>query len=275
VTVVGPRHASVQRLRRLSGRRSARHEEGAFVIDGPVLVREALAAGVRIDEVFATPDADVEVVAAARAAGLPVHQVTQDVLARASGTVTPNGLAAIAARVEVSVEDAVVAAVTGPLALVLVDVADPGNAGTLLRAAEAAGAAAVLFCGRSVDPSNPKCVRASAGALFHVPVATGGDVERVLEELGRGGTTRVASVVDGGTPYDVVDLTGPVAIVLGSEAHGLPDAVAALVDHPVTIPMAGRSESLNVAMAGAVLCFESLRQRRAAGAAEPIGEVPA
>jgi TrmH family RNA methyltransferase len=273
--VVGPRHASVQRLRRLSGRRSARHEEGAFVIDGPVLVGEALAAGVRIDEVFATPDADGEVVAQARAAGVPVHEVTQEVLARAAGTVTPNGMAAIAARVEVPVEDALAAVVAGPLALVLVDVADPGNAGTLLRAAEAAGAAAVLFCGRSVDPSNPKCVRASAGALFHVPVAIGGDVERVLEELGRGGTARVASVVEGGAPYDAVDLTGPVAIVLGSEAHGLPPAVAALVDHPVTIPMAGRSESLNVAMAGAVLCFESLRQRRAAGLAEPIGEVPA
>lgn len=265
----------MQRLRRLSGRRSARHEEGAFVIDGPVLLGEALAAGVCVQEVFATPDADAGVVAVARAAGIQVHEVSQDVLARAAGTVTPNGIAAVAARVEVSAGDAIAASLAGPLALVLVDVADPGNAGTLLRAAEAAGASAVLFCGRSVDPSNPKCVRASAGALFHVPVAIGGDVERVLDELGRGGTPRVAAVVDGGTPYDAVDLTGPVAIVLGSEAHGLPGSVGALVDHRVTIPMAGRSESLNVAMAGAVLCFESLRQRRGAAPTEPIGEGPA
>ena len=191
VTVVGPRHASVQRLRRLSGRRSARHEEAAFVIDGPVLLREALAAGVAVEEVFATSDADAGVVAAAEAAGAAIHEVTQEVLARAVDTVTPNGLAAIARRVEVSVDDALAAGAAGPLMLVLVDVSDPGNAGTLLRAAEASGAAAVLFCGSSVDPSNAKCVRASAGALFHVPVATGADVLEVLEHLRRHGVRTV------------------------------------------------------------------------------------
>ena len=265
----------MQRLRRLSGRRSARHEEGAFVIDGPVLLREALAAGVTLEEVFATPVADASVVAAAQAAGAPIREVTQDVLARAVDTVTPNGLAAIARRVEVSVDDAIAAGAAGPLTLVLVDVSDPGNAGTLLRTAEASGASAVLFCGSSVDPSNAKCVRASAGALFHVPVASGGDVVEVLERLRHRGVRTVATVVDGGSPYDLTDLTGPLGIVLGSEAHGLPVDVLALVDHPVSIPMAGRSESLNVAMAGSVLCFEALRQRRAAGPPEPIGEAPA
>jgi TrmH family RNA methyltransferase len=265
----------VQRLRRLSGRRSARLEEGAFVIDGPVLVREALAAGVAVDEVFATASADRDVLALATASGAAVREVSEDVLARAVDTVTPNGMAAIARRVEVSVLDAIDAGAAGPLVLVLVDVADPGNAGTLLRAAEASGAAAVLFCGSSVDPSNGKSVRASAGALFHVPVATGGDVVEVLEELGRRGVARVATLVEGGSPYDTTDLTGPVAVVLGSEAHGLSDAVIALVDQPVTIPMAGRSESLNVAMAGSVLCFEALRQRRTAGVSQPIGEAPA
>jgi TrmH family RNA methyltransferase len=178
--------------------------------------------------------------------------------------VTPHGLAAIAQRVEVSIDDAVAAAARGPLTLVLADVADPGNAGTLLRAAEGAGAAAVLFCGSSVDPSNAKCVRASAGALFHVPVASGGDVVAVLERLRQHEVRTVATVLHGGEPYDTADLTGPVAIVLGSEAHGLPADVVASVDTQVTIPMAGRTESLNVAMAGSVLCFESLRQRRAA-----------
>jgi TrmH family RNA methyltransferase len=245
------------------------------VIDGPILLREALRAGVAVEVVLATADADPRLLAEAQAAGAVVHEVAQDVLARAVDTVTPNGLAAIAARVEVSLDAALAAAAAGPLALVLVDVADPGNAGTLLRAAEAAGAAAVLFGGASVDPSNPKCVRASAGALFHVPVAVTGQVEAVLDDLGHRGVARVGSVVDGGTPYDALDLTGPVALVLGSEAHGLAPAVRALVDHAVSIPMAGRSESLNVAMAGSVLCFEALRQRRAAGSAEPIGEPPA
>ena len=256
----------MQRLRRLSGRRSARVQEGAFVIDGPILLREALRAGVRIDEVFVTTSADEVTVAAALAVGALVHEVTPDVLARAVDTATPQGMAAIAGRVEVALEVAVQAAAAGPLALVLVDVGDPGNAGTLLRAAEAAGASAVLFCGSSVDPSNAKCVRASAGALFHVPVASGGEAVAVLEELRRQGVRTAATVVAGGQPYDDADLTGPVAVVLGSEAHGLPEAVMALVDEHLTIPMVGRSESLNVAMAGSVLCFEALRQRRRMGA---------
>jgi TrmH family RNA methyltransferase len=254
----------VQRLRRLSGRRSARLDEGAFVIDGPTLLREALSAGVRIDEVFATAAADAELVAAAQAAGAVIREVTPEVLARSVDTVTPQGLAAIAARVEVPIDDAVAAAAAGPITLVLVDVADPGNGGTLLRAAEAAGAAAVLFCGSSVDPSNAKCVRASAGALFHLPVASGGDVVGVLDGLRAQGVRTVATVLQGAAPYDTVDLRGPVAIILGSEAHGLPAHVVGAVDEAVTIPMEGRSESLNVAMAGSVLCFESLRQRRGA-----------
>jgi TrmH family RNA methyltransferase len=252
----------VQQLRRLSGRRAARQEEGAFVIEGPLLVREALAAGVHLRDVFLTPAADARLADEAGAAGAEVRWVTEDVLARAVDTVTPQGVAAIARRVEVTVEDAVASAVDGPLTLVLVDVSDPGNAGTLLRAAEAAGAAAVLFCGGSVDPCNPKCVRASAGALFQVPVAIGGEAEGVLERLGRAGVRTAATVVRGGTPYDHADLAGPLAIVVGSEARGLPSSLVDAVDLRLTIPMAGRSESLNVAMAGSVLCFESLRQRR-------------
>jgi TrmH family RNA methyltransferase len=231
------------------------------VIDGPVLVAEALAAGVDVWEVLVEPDAAPEVVAAARAAGVQVHTVTPEVLAKAAGTTTPQPVAAVAARPEVTLEVALAAAAAGPLVLVLVDVGDPGNAGTLLRAAEASGAAAVLFCGGSVDPCNPKCVRASAGALFHVPVSVGGDAVAVLEALGEAGVRRAATVVRAGSPYHQLDLTGPVAIVLGSEAHGLPDSLDPLVDLRCTIPMAGRSESLNVAMAGSVLCFEALRQR--------------
>lgn len=234
------------------------------MVEGPTLVREAIAAGLQLSEVFATPDVDAALVAEAAAAGATVRSVSADVLARAVDTVTPQGIAAIVPRVEVDIDEAVAAAAGGALSLVLVDVRDPGNAGTLLRAAEAAGAAAVLFCGSSVDPSHPKCVRASAGALFHVPVASGGEAVVVVELLGSAGVRSAATVVRDGTPYDRADLTGPVAIVLGSEAHGIPAPVAAVVDLRLTIPMAGRSESLNVAMAGSILCFESLRQRRAA-----------
>lgn len=254
----------MQRLRRLSGRRAARQEEGSFVIEGPTLVREALDAGLSVTEVFVTADVDPTLVERAIASGAAVRTLAAEVLARAVDTVTPQGVAAIASRVEVGIDEAVRAATEGPIALVLVDVADPGNAGTLLRAAEAAGAAAVLFCGGSVDPCSPKCVRASAGALFHLPVAIGGEAQPVLERLRDAGVRTAATVVRGGVPYDEVDLTGPLVLILGSEAHGLPAPLIATVDLPVTIPMDGRSESLNVAMAGSVLCFESLRQRRSA-----------
>lgn len=235
-----------------------------MVIEGPTLVREALEAGLDLQEAFVVADTDAALVADLERAGADVRLVSDDVLARAVDTVTPQGVAVVARRPEVPLADALAAATTGPLTVVLVDVGDPGNAGTLLRAAEAAGAAAVLFCGTSVDPCNPKCVRASAGALFHVPVSGGGESVAVLEQLAAAGISRAATVVRGGTPYDDTDLTGPIAIVLGSEAHGLPADVLELVDVRLTIPMAGRAESLNVAMAGSVLCFESLRQRRAA-----------
>ena len=253
----------MQRLRRLSGRRAARLEEGRFVIDGPTLLAEALRAGVVVEEVFTAGDHE-DVVEAAAAKGAIVREVRADVLERATDTVTPQGIAAVAVRFEVTIDEAIDAMRVGPLGLVLVDVGDPGNAGTLVRAAEAAGAAAVLFCGGSVDPSNGKCVRASAGALFHVPIAMEGEVEGVLERLGELAVHRVATVIEGGVPYDTVDLAGPVAIVLGSEAHGLAASTLSAVDERVSIPMVGRSESLNVAMAGSVLCFESLRQRRSA-----------
>lgn len=234
------------------------------MIDGPVLLAEALDAGVVVTDVFATDDAPQALLDRAEAAGAAVHLVTAAVLARASDAVTPNAVAAIARRVEISLQEAVARAAAGPLALVLAGVTDPGNAGTLVRTAEASGAAAVLFCGASVDPSSPKCVRAAAGALFRLPVAGGGETIEVLEQLRGAGVTTAATVVRGGQPYDRADLGGPLAIVLGPEAHGLPDEVVDAVDLRLTIPMAGPTESLNVAMAGTVLCFEALRQRRAA-----------
>ena len=232
------------------------------MIDGPVLLCEAVAAGVALEEVFAATGADPGPLRVASGAGAVVHEVAPEVLARAVDTVTSQGVATIARRVEVDAATAVAAVAAGGLGLVLVDVADPGNAGTLLRAAEAAGAAAVLFCGSSVDPSAPKCVRASAGALFHLPVSVGGEAVEILGNLRAEGVRVLATVPRDGTPHDRVDLTRPTALLLGSEAHGLPPDLVAAADDAVTIPVSGRAESLNVAMAGAVLCFEASRQRR-------------
>jgi TrmH family RNA methyltransferase len=146
--------------------------------------------------------------------------------------------------------------------VVCVDVRDPGNAGTVLRSAEVAGAGGVVCCEGSVDIYNPKTVRASAGSLFHVPVVAGGDPVEVLRRMGEWGLQRVGTVARGGRDYVDADLRRPLALVLGNEAHGLPEPVAAELDESLTIPMAGRTESLNVGMAAAVLCFEVARQRR-------------
>ena len=258
---IGARHHTLQRLRRLSRRREARSADGAYVIDGPTLLAEALDAGVAVTEVVAEPGCPADLFDRAALAGAAVHRASAGSLGRFVDTVTPQRVVAIARIADVPPAEAVAAA--GPLALVLVGVSDPGNAGTLLRSAEAAGAGAVLFCDGSVDPFGPKCVRSSAGSLFRLAVTRAGDSGEVLAALAARGVTTVATVARGGETYDATDLTGPVALVLGSEAHGLPDAVADAVDRSVTIPMAGRTDSLNVGMAGTVLCFEALRQRRA------------
>lgn len=257
---IGVRHPSMQRLRRLSRRRSARSDEHAFVVDGPTLLGEALDAGVALAEVVAEPGCPDNLLARAAEAGATVRRTHPGNLARVVEAVTPQPVAAVARFADVAPADA--AARTGPLALVLVGVADPGNAGTLVRSAEAAGAGAVLFCDGSVDPYGPKCVRASAGSLFRLTVVRAAESRPVLDALAAAGVPTVAAAAHGGRPYDGADLSGPVALVLGSEAHGLPGAVAAAVGATVTIPMAGRAESLNVGMAGTILCFEALRQRR-------------
>jgi TrmH family RNA methyltransferase len=269
---IGARHPTMQRLRRLSGRRSARGDEGAFVIDGPTLLAEALDAAVPVDAVVAEPGCPPQLLARAAAAGAAVHRATPGALARVVDAVTPQGVAAIGRFADRPPDD--VAAGAGPLALVLVGVADPGNAGTLLRSAEAAGAGAVLFCAGSVDPYGPKCVRASAGSLFRLAIGRDGDTGAALAALRAHGLTTVATLARGAPAYDAADLGGPVALVLGNEAHGLAPEIAAAVDRAVTIPMAGRAESLNVAMAGTILCFESLRQRRGRDQDNRLDETP-
>jgi RNA methyltransferase, TrmH family len=257
---VSIRHPTIKRLRRLSGRRSARSAEGAFVIDGPTLLRDALDAGVPLDEVVAEAQCPADLLARAAEAGATVRSVDDGLLARVTDTVTPQPVAAIARLADAA--PATAAAAAGPLALVLVGVRDPGNAGTLLRSAEAAGAGAVLFCDGSVDPYGPKCVRASAGSVFRVAVTRSGGAVEALACLASAGLATLATVARGARSYDQVDLADPVALVLGNEAHGLPGDVGVRVERAVSIPMVGRTESLNVGMAGTILCFESLRQRR-------------
>jgi TrmH family RNA methyltransferase len=186
-----------------------------------------------------------------------------------AGTVTPQPVLAVARRRPPTLTD-VVARPGGDgdepsLLVVGVDVRDPGNAGTIVRSAEAAGAQGVIFCRGSVDVTNPKTVRASAGALFHVPVVEGCDPQEVLGVLGDVGQMRIAAVAHGGERPDRVDLCRAVALIFGNEAQGLPADVLAGVDTAVTIPMPGRSESLNLGMAASILLYEARRQRATGG----------
>ena len=233
------------------------------MLEGTKVISEALDAGVALEAVFVDGAGDDTVrplLQRALDAGVRVHALQPGLIERVADTVTPQPVMAIAPWVDVPLERVR----SADFVVVCVDLRDPGNAGTVLRSAEGAGASAVVFCDGSVDVFNPKTVRASAGSLFHVPVVNGGAVEDVLGSLGEWGVRRLGTAAQDGVAYDEVDLTAPVAIVLGNEAHGLPDGLT--LDGSVTIPMAGTGESLNVGMAAAVLCFEVARQRRHRGA---------
>ena len=237
------------------------------MIDGPTLLAEALDAGLGLDEVLAESGAPRALLDRAEAAGATVHLVHDGVLAKATDTVTPQAVVAVARFADLDLAGALDGASRPELVLVLAGVGTPGNAGTLLRSAEAAGAEVVVFSDDAVDPYNPKCVRSAAGALFRLRVVrstTGGATVAALRERG---IRSLGTVARDGVPYDEIDMTVPVALVLGSEAHGLPPKLEADLDALVTIPMRGGTESLNVGMAGTVICFEALRQRRRAAGA--------
>lgn len=232
------------------------------MVEGITLLRSALDAGAEVESVFVdVADGDsrsvAEVVARAHASGARTFSLAPGVLRKVADTVTPQPVLAVVHTPRWTLEDLSGAG----FVVVCVDVRDPGNAGAVIRTADAAGADAVVCCAGTVDPYNPKTVRASAGSVLHVPVVEAADPLALLERLGGLGLRRWGTAARGGSPYTGVDLTAPCAVVLGNEAHGLPPSVRGLLDGMLTIPMAGRAESLNVAMAASVLCFEVRRQR--------------
>jgi len=215
-------------------------------------VREAVRARWPLEHVYAGERAAIDL------DGVPVTLVADGVLERVATTITPRPVIAVGHQQVVAIEELR----TATFLVVLDAISDPGNLGTIIRAAESAGADAVVV-GGGVDVFNPKCVRATAGALFFTRLARAADAGSALRAVGAWGMRRVGTSASAPHHYDDVDLTAPVAVVLGSEAHGIGPDVAASVDEWVSIPIVGRSESLNVASAAAVLCFEVARQRRA------------
>ena len=229
----------IQRLRRLLGRRSARYEERVFVVEGVGLVRQAIDAGWQVEGCYVAPGTTVDF-------DVALHELAPNVMERVASTDSPQPVLAVVAM------RATALPAHSTFVLVADRLADPGNAGTIIRSAEAAGADAVAFTPGSVDHFNPKVVRASAGSLFRIPV-----VECDLESLS--GFRRLGASSHRGDVYTDPVYHGRVALVVGNEAHGLADDAA--IDHWITIPHAGPAESLNVAMAATVLVFEVARQR--------------
>ncbi|MFJ1588062.1 TrmH family RNA methyltransferase [Streptomyces sp. NPDC088197] len=261
-------------------KRSFRGKERRFLAEGPQAVREAIAhpgteGGRTLVELYATPEAaerHADIVAAARTVGAPVLTATPEVMAEISDTVTPQGLVGVCRFLDSPFEEILRA---GPrLVAVLANVRDPGNAGTVLRCADAAGADAVVLTDASVDPYNPKAVRASAGSLFHLPVAVGVPVDTAVAGLRAAGVRVVAADGAGGRDLDgELDegtMNGPTAWIFGNEAWGLPEETRALADEVVRVPIHGRAESLNLATAAAVCLYASARAQRAPGGCRSV-----
>jgi TrmH family RNA methyltransferase len=251
------------------------------VVEGAKIIEVAMRSGRPIETVFVATegsgDAIVEELASeAGRAGARVFHLGPGVMERVSDTVTPQPVCAVLATVDLSLESLLdrpqgpgeqdtheaASQSAGRLWLVCVDVRDPGNLGSILRVAAAAGVAGVIVCAGSVDPYNPKAVRASAGAIFQVPLVKAGDASSTLAALASGGCRLLGTAAQAGKDYLDADFGGDVALVLGNEAAGLPDYLGEVLDESVTIPMAAGTESLNVAMTAAVLCFEAARRRR-------------
>ena len=256
-------------------RRAGRDRAGRFLVEGAQAVREALAAasarGLVVHELFVTAAAaqrHPELIATARTGGVRVFPVTDRAAESLSETVTPQGLVAVCDLLVVPLGTALAGPPT--LVAVLAGVADPGNAGTVIRVADAAGAAAVLLAGDTVDPHNGKAVRASTGSVFHLPVARDRDVAAVLDACRAAGLTLLAADAHGELDLHGPDapavLAGPTAWLFGGEAHGLTPQLAAVADHRVRVPIHGRAESLNLATAAAVCLYASAQHRSRRGA---------
>jgi len=255
------RSGRVKTARRLA-RRVNRAEHRLFLAEGPQAVREALAVPGCVREVFAVPGRydDLD----ATAAGVPWHWVDEPALASLAETVHPQGVVAVCGFVDVPLDQLLT---PRPRLLALcADVRDPGNAGTVIRCADAAGAGGVLLTGSSVDPYNGKAVRASVGSLFHLPLAIEADTAAVVRQLQAHGVTVLAADGAGELDLDAATddgrLAAPTAWLFGNEAWGLPEELAGLADHRVRIPIHGRAESLNLATAAAVCLYASARAQR-------------
>lgn len=259
----------MRRLRRLVQKRSLRWSESVCVLEGPDLVNAALECGVEFEAIYidavqgATPTL-IDLSVRATSAGVRVFSLDPGVLAKVADAQTPQPVLAAVRFEQVDVESLTVTGLT----LVLHDLRDPGNAGTIIRSADAAGVSAVILTGQSVDPFNPKTLRATAGSVFHLPVIVA-TLERTLAHFRAGAANSFATVVRGGTSFRDVDYSQPTLVAIGNEATGLDSETVALFGRALSIAMVGASESLNAGVAASLVAFEAFRQREVATPSSP------
>jgi TrmH family RNA methyltransferase len=255
-------NSNVTRLRRLEQRRAAREAEGYIVVEAVRSIAEALRAG-RVESIFVRggnhPSTDsVEALVGPVDPAIPIYVLDSKTFDGVASTVTPQAAMAVVSWRPAAIDD--IAFDQGPV-IVLDGVGDPGNVGTILRIADGGGASAVFAGPRNADVTAPKVVRSAAGSLLRVPVVTSLATADAITELHARSVRCIGAVARGAVAYDEFDWSVPVALVMGSEAHGIDDAVGATLDGQVHIEMAPGAESLNVATACAVLTFEIRRQR--------------
>ncbi|HEU0205227.1 MAG TPA: RNA methyltransferase [Pseudolysinimonas sp.] len=259
-----PRSPRVRAVAKLA-KRSAREETGLFLVEGPQAVSEALEfrAALLVDLFMtrAAQDRSGDIVRAAAASGIEPETVSDHVLETMADTVTPQGVVAVARQFPVTVKELLAGGST--LVAILDEVRDPGNAGTIIRAADAAGANGVIFTGKSVDAYNPKVVRSTTGSLFHVAIAQGGELDAAIKAVKAAGLQVLAADIAGDDLPTVRDrLAQPTAWLFGNEAHGLTDESLKLADAVVKVPIYGHAESLNLATAAGVCLYESAFAQR-------------
>ena len=260
------RSPRVKAARQLS-KRALRLRARSFLAEGPQAVAEALACDGVVSQVYVTAAAHGRfgrLIDQATQQGAAVQAVSGDVMAELAQTITPQGVLAVCRFVDVPLARVAVAA--SRLVVILANVRDPGNAGTVLRTADAAGADGVIFSDASVDPYNSKCVRATAGSIFHLPVVVGTPVAATVAALREAGMRVLAADGRAGRSLDEAEPSGlftrPTAWLFGNEAWGLPADVLALADEAIAVPIYGQAESLNLAAAAAVCLYASARAQR-------------
>lgn len=261
--LVSPRSERVRTVAGL-GRRAARQRSGRFLTEGPHAVRELLSyAASQVLDVYVTTagaQAHQDIVDTAETIGAGVYECSDEILALMADAQHPQGVLAVARAIDVSLSDAL-ASVGDGFVVVLSSVRDPGNAGTVIRAADAFGAAGVLISDSSVDLYNPKVIRSTVGSVFHLPISLGSSTADIIRACQGAGLRVLAADGSSATLLGEVDLAQPHAWVLGNEAWGLPMDLRDLCDDVVAVPIVGHAESLNLAMAATVCLHTSSSAR--------------